>query len=83
MERTRVDGAGEVAALLRRMADGVDAHKVPMGDRVIPCQDDLVAVVEMPHVIEGRLLVINLHLSGETRAMRAVALEEELAHPGG
>jgi hypothetical protein len=83
MEEERVEGAGRVAALLRQMADGVDARRIPVGRRLVSCGDDLVATVQVPTDADGRALVIGVHFTGGSKPLPVVALEEELAHPGG
>jgi len=83
MSEQRVRGATDVAALLRTIADGVDARRISVGDRIVPCQDDLIAVLQVPSEADGRALIINVRLTAESKTLPVIALEEELAHPGG
>jgi len=83
MEDKRVEGAGQVAELLRQLADGVESRLIPFGDLLVRCEDDLVATVQVPSEADGRALMINVHFSGGSKEFPVVALEEELAHPGG
>ncbi len=82
MEAERANGAGQVARLLRRLADGIDAGEITVEGRRLPCPEDIVAVVDVPPVPHGQLFVMDLRLTG-ARLTRARALEEELSHPGG
>ena len=83
MERERAEGLREVAGLLRRIADGIEAGTIPVGGRRIPCRQDLVATIEAPSGGDARVLAVSLQLTGRRDMTRPLMLEEELAHPGG
>jgi hypothetical protein len=81
MEQERACGAADVAALLRRLAVGVERGELDLGGHRITCREDLAAIVDLPVGDEGRVMAINLRLvRGRDRAR---AMEVELSHPGG
>jgi len=82
MKQERVEGLGDVAALLRRMAGCIESGTIPIGADQIPCRSDLIATVEAPDGEEGSVLVVSLRLTGE-RGPRPLTLQGELSHPGG
>jgi hypothetical protein len=82
MERVRAEGLTSVASLLRKMADEIEAGAVTFADRVVRCSPDLTAIVDLP-VNDGEVLVVTLRLSATSDLRRPLAVEEELAHPGG
>ncbi len=93
MQRIRVSGPGEVAAMLRTLADGVAAGRIRIGDDSVACSADVSAVVEMPgaggvgpagpeEVREVSALTVSLHPRGQ-EGHRHLGIEQELTHPGG
>jgi hypothetical protein len=83
MDRERVEGAHQVAALLEQMAAGIELGDIPIGDRHILCHDDLAAIVEVPDVVDGGPLLINVRLAGSGSLGKSLVVEQELSHPGG
>ena len=96
MQRIRVSGPGEVAAMLRTLADGVAAGDIRIGDGSIACSAEVSAVIEVPsgagvdeetggagpEAREVSALTVSLHPRGH-QAHRHLGIEQELTHPGG
>lgn len=82
MERATATGLSEVAGLLRRMADGIEAGEMSLGGESFEVTDDLVATVEAPDVPAGSMLVALRFEWPHPRAAH-LAVEQEFSHPGG
>ncbi len=83
MDSVQATGSQAVATLLRHLADGAEEGTILLSGRLISCPADLTATVEVPHADSCEEIVISLRFAGQRIAGRPVALEEELAHPGG
>lgn len=83
MQQERVRGATDVAALLRRLAVGVERGELVVGDRRIPCREDLAAIVDVPVGEEGRVMAVSLRLVRGRDPEWPRVMEAELSHPGG
>ncbi len=83
MDSLQATGHAAVANLLRHLADGAEAGTILLNGRLISCPADLTAIVEVPRADSCEEIVISLRLAGGRLAGRPVALEEEMAHPGG
>ena len=82
MAHEHAEGRTEVAGLLRRLARDIDRGVVQVGASLVPCREDLVATVDAATGEPTGSVIITLQGSEQAHA-RHIALEGELAHPGG
>lgn len=78
----RAEGPLEVAALLRRVADGVESGTVELAGEQRRCPDGLVASLEAGDGVTAAFLTIRLSADGMKPAA-SLGVEQELSHPGG
>ena len=78
----RTEGPSEVASLLRRLADGVEAGVVELGGDARACPDHLVASVETGDGVRAAFLTVRLSADGKP-SEGSLGVEQELSHPGG
>ncbi len=82
MERATAVGLHEVAGLLRRRADGIEAGRMTLGGESFAVTEDLVAVVDGPESPADSMLVA-LRFEWPHPRSGHLAVEHELTHPGG
>ena len=72
-----------LVALLRTMGDGVERGYLDVGGERISCSDDLTAVVSSSSRRYSREVSVTMRFAAEPDRLRSMAIEQELAHPGG
>ncbi len=82
MERATAIGLVEVADLLRRMADGIQAGEMTLDGETFTVDNDLIATVESPEAPADSMLVA-LRIEWPHARTGHLAVEHELTHPGG
>ena len=83
MRVLKVTGPGEVAALLRRLADEIERRAVELHGRPVALSDSLEAVVELAEGGPTEVSLIDIRLEHPAPAVWSLTeLQEVLAHPG-
>ena len=83
MDLLTVQGITDVGVLLRTMADGVERGELEVGDERICCSDDVTAVVSSSSRRYSTEVSVTLRFSAQPDRLKFIAVEQELAHPGG